>query len=55
MVKTQDRVTSFSVRPTDEKAIDEINKLKAYSNKTGISFSHLMIKAITNFNEELCL
>lgn len=50
-----DRVVSFSVSPTDKKGRQEIKKLKDHCKKTGISFSYLVIKAITNINKELKL
>jgi hypothetical protein len=47
------RVFSFSVVQKNIPAIIEIEKLKKYANRTGISFSHLIIKAITILNKEL--
>lgn len=47
------RIFSFSVVKTNLNGILEIEKLKNYSYKTGISFSYLIIKAITLLNEEL--
>ena len=51
--KRQDRVTSFSAKPEDKDGLAEIAKLKAHCDKTGISFSHLVIQAIKNLNKEL--
>lgn len=50
-----DRVTSFSIKPTDVKALTELQKLKTYSAKTRISFSFLIIQAIEKLNKELNL
>lgn len=50
-----DRVISFSVAPTDKKGALQIKKLKEHSKKTGISFSFLVLRAITNLNKELNL
>lgn len=49
------RITSFSVPPDDLEAVLEVEKLKAYCKKTGINFSHLMIKAIKQINKDLKL
>lgn len=54
-VKRTEHITSFSVRPDDRVAIDEINKLKAYAASKGISFSYLMFQAIQKINKELGL
>ncbi len=48
-----DRVISFSVSPTDTKGRKEVKKLKDHCKKTGISFSYLILKAITNLNKEI--
>jgi len=53
--KESDRVVSFSIKPTDIDAIAELNKLKAHSKKTGISFSFFMIRALNKMNKELKL
>lgn len=50
-----DRITSFSVKPTDKEAIAALTKLRQHSETTGISFSHLVIKAIIAINKELKL
>ena len=53
--KQPSRVSSFSVKPTDKEGLAELDKLVAYSNKTGISFSFLIIQAIKKINKELKL
>ena len=55
MAKETDRIQSFSVKPDDTMAWNEIQKLRAYSKVKGISFSFLIIKAIKALNEELQL
>ncbi len=50
-----DRVVSFSVQPTDRQAKENIKKLKSYCDKTGVSFSFLMLKAIAQLNKDLGL
>lgn len=47
-----DRVVSFSVTPDDKDGLHQIKKLREYSKKTGISFSFLILKAITKYNKE---
>ena len=49
------RVVSFSVKPYDKEALEELAKLQAHSEKTGISFSFFMIRAIKKLNKELKL
>ena len=44
---------SFSIKPSDVKSLDEIDKLKKYSSNRGISFSYLIIQAIKKYNEQL--
>jgi hypothetical protein len=55
MLKETDRIQSFSVKPTDTGAWEEILKLREYSKTKGISFSFLIIQAITKLNKELKL
>lgn len=50
-----ERIQSFSIQPGDKKAYEEIQKLKDYSKKTGISFSFLILKAIVLLNKDLKL
>lgn len=50
-----DRITSFSIKPTDKEAVAALSKLRKYSNETGISFSRLIIQAIIAINKELAL
>lgn len=52
-MKEHTRVISFSAKPADVKGRKEIDKLKLYSAETGISFSLLIIRAITAYNKEL--
>ncbi|MCH9664931.1 MAG: hypothetical protein K0U41_03695 [Gammaproteobacteria bacterium] len=40
------RVVNFSVKPQDQEIHVILDKLKAKSAKTGIPFSHLLIKTI---------
>ena len=49
------RVVSFSIAPSDKKALAQITKLKAHAKKTGISFSFLMLRATVLINKELGL
>lgn len=53
--KQSSRVASFSIKPSDKEAIEELSKLVTYSDTTGISFSFLMIKAMKMLNKELKL
>lgn len=53
--KNQNRITSFSVKPTDTDSLEELDKLTKHSTKTGISFSFLILQAVKNFNKELGL
>lgn len=53
MVKDSDRIQSFSIRPTDTRALSELNTLREYAKVKGIGFSFLIIKAITLLNREL--
>lgn len=55
MAKETDRIQSFSVKPSDFAAWEELKKLKAYARTKGISISFLIIKAITAYNKELRL
>jgi hypothetical protein len=50
-----DRVVSFSIKPTDKTGLEDLRKLKQHSKETGISFSYLIISAISRKNEELKL
>ena len=50
-----DRTYSFSAKPEDVKSLEQIAKLKAYSVKSGISFSKLVIDGINLKNKELNL
>lgn len=47
------RVISFSVKPGDKLNTDNVDKLKAHSDKTGVSFSYLVLKGIAKVIEEL--
>jgi len=47
------RVFSFSVVKKNVTDIIEVEKLKKHSRRTGVSFSHLILKAITILNKEL--
>lgn len=49
------RIKSFSVAPYDDDGELELSKLEEYSKRTGITFSYLILKAITNLNKELKL
>lgn len=49
------QIFSFSIAKADNNSILELKKLKDHSKKTGITFSHLIIKAITSLNKELKL
>ena len=53
--KNQNRITSFSVKPTDTDSLEELDKLTKHSTKTRISFSFLILQAVQNFNKELGL
>ena len=46
-------VFSFSVKPEEKNKLSEVAWLQSYSKKTGISFSTLVIRAISNLNKEL--
>lgn len=47
------KIYSFSHKPNDKKSEQAIDKLKEHSRRTGISFSHLVLKAIKRYVEEL--
>ena len=51
----EDRIISFSVKPTDLEGTEEIKMLKDYSKTSGIKFSYLVIEAIKAKNVELNL
>lgn len=53
MAKEKDRVQSFSIKPDDIDALEELKKLRKYSKIKGISFSFLIIQAIKAYNKEL--
>ena len=55
MAKLRNRVTSFSIKPTDKEALEELHKLVTHSESTGISLSFLIIQAIKKLNKELDL
>jgi len=46
-------VVTFSVKPDDKLNQEEVKFIKEYSKKTGISFSHLMLRATKLLNEEI--
>lgn len=48
----QNRVVTFSYKPADKVARENVECLKNYSQKTGISFSYLVIKAIKKLIEQ---
>lgn len=50
-----DNIVSFSMKPSDTEARKQVNKLKKHCEKTGISFSYLVLTAIKNLNKELKL
>ena len=53
--ETGGKVFSFSVKPEDKEAKAEIAKLKKHADKTGVNFSHYIIRAIKKLNKELKL
>lgn len=55
MASEIDRVVSFSIPPADLEARSQVKKLKDHCDKTGMNFSHLVIKAIKALNVELGL
>lgn len=50
-----DRTFSFSVKPDDKVALQEVQKLKQYCKENYISFSSLVVKGIKHVNQELNL
>lgn len=48
-----DRNVSFSIKPEDVEAQENVLKLKQYAKDRGISFSFFMCKAIAKLNKEL--
>lgn len=53
--KLPDRVISFSIKPTDKQSLELLQALKNHSDSTGISFSFLMIRALSLVTKELKL
>ena len=54
-IKQPTRVTSFSIKPADKVGLEELRKLTEHSERTGISFSYLIVQAITDINKKLKL
>lgn len=50
-----DRVVSFSIKPTDTEGIADVKLLKEYAKEKGISFSYLILDAVDQKNKELKL
>lgn len=48
-------VVSFSIKPSDKDGRKQVDKLQKHCDKTGISFSYLVLKAIKNLNKEMKL
>lgn len=46
---------SFSIPPKNKKEREIVEKLRTYSNQTGISFSYLVTRAIEKYVEDLKL
>jgi hypothetical protein len=51
--KLPDRTFSFSVKPMDTTALEEVTKLKEHCAATGANFSFYVIQAIKKLNKEL--
>lgn len=49
------RVVSFSIKPTDVESLEALQKLTEHAEKTGISFSFFMNRAIKKLVKELKL
>jgi hypothetical protein len=52
---SEDRVISFSIKPTDTKGMEDIRLLKEYSKEKGVSFSYLILEALDKKAEDLNL
>lgn len=50
-----DRVISFSIKPTDTLGAEDVRLLREHAKETGVSFSYLILAAINKKNEELQL
>ena len=48
-----DRVVTFSYRPDDKDTAQAVAELKVYCRKHGITFSHLMCKAVQRIHQEV--
>lgn len=53
--KNMNYSSSFSIPPTQPENIKQVELLKAHAEKTGITFSHLVVKGILMLNKELGL
>ena len=53
MAKDIDRVSSFSVPPTDVEGLKLVKELKAYCEKTGMSFSFLCLEGLGKVKNRL--
>jgi len=55
MGQLDERVISFSIRPLDTEGLNNIKLLKTYAKNRGISFSYLILSAISQKIMELGL
>ncbi len=47
------RVQSFSIAPNDTSAMTTIAKIKEHCNRTGVSFSHIVVSALIKYAQEV--
>lgn len=47
------RVQSFSIAPNDTSAMATIAKIKEHCNRTGVSFSHIVVSALIKYAQEV--
>ncbi len=50
-----DRVVTFSIKPTDLDGLEDVKRLKQHSKDKGVSFSFLILEALDVKNKELKL
>lgn len=50
---SESRIVTFSIKPSDESGLKDVDLLKSYSETSGVSFSHIMIRAMDLVKKEL--
>ena len=47
------RIYSFSAKPKDVESIELVDFIKIYSARNGMTFSHIVIKALEKYKKEV--